>query len=283
MGAKNKVIAGDYENKVVMATGGKVLIAASITNPIILSATNVVNYEVMNTDSRKSATSAVGRGLIGNFLVGPIGTVAALSAKNKNTHIVAVEFSDGKRSLLEIDDKIYKTLISALYTYKPVDRISDYKSDKKATQDALKTFKKPLKIFATVIIVVFITAIGIQLLSGESIIVKEDSSNDLQQEYNLLGDKTLNGLEGKCYRVGIEIPDEVNSETISRYFIEKYKDKDMEEVIVYIYEKGHVLEDTTEMNKDAIYELSIYKAENGYSYLLWNLNEDVKVEEGVIE
>lgn len=119
MAAKNKVIAGDYENKVIMATGGKVLIAASITNTIILSATNVVNYEVMNTDSRKSATSAVGRGLIGNFLVGPIGTVAALSAKNKNTHIVAVEFRDGKRSLLEIDDKIYKTLISALYTYKP--------------------------------------------------------------------------------------------------------------------------------------------------------------------
>lgn len=118
MAAKNKVIAGDYENKVVMATGGKVLIAASITNTIILSATNVVNYEVMNTDSRKSATSAVGRGLIGNFLVGPIGTVAALSAKNKNTYIVAVEFKDGKRSLLEIDDKIYKALIAALYTYK---------------------------------------------------------------------------------------------------------------------------------------------------------------------
>lgn len=42
------------------------------------------------------------------FLVG-------LSAKKKGVYIVAVKFRNGKKSLIEINDKIFKTLIDECY------------------------------------------------------------------------------------------------------------------------------------------------------------------------
>jgi len=48
--------------------------------------------------------------LVGGFLLGPVGLLAGLSAKNKRTHSVAVQFKDGRKSLIEMDDKIYKAI-----------------------------------------------------------------------------------------------------------------------------------------------------------------------------
>ena len=78
--AKNRVIAGDYAGKQVLSTFG------------------------------------VARGLVGGALLGPVGLLAGgLSAKNKGIYQVAVQFKDGSRSLIEIDDKIYKALISSCF------------------------------------------------------------------------------------------------------------------------------------------------------------------------
>lgn len=54
------------------------------------------------------------RGLVGGALLGPIGLLAGgMSAKSKGVYQVAVVFKDGKRSLLELDDKRYKALMKA--------------------------------------------------------------------------------------------------------------------------------------------------------------------------
>ena len=75
----------------------------------------VEDYEVMDESHRKSATSAVGRGLVGGFLLGPVGLLAGLSAKSKGTHVVALQFKDGKKSLIEMDDKMYKALVQKMF------------------------------------------------------------------------------------------------------------------------------------------------------------------------
>lgn len=75
----------------------------------------MAEYEVLDEKSRKSASSAVGRAAVGAFFLGPVGLAAGLSAKSKGIHTVAIQFTDGKKSLLEVDDKIYKAIISQLF------------------------------------------------------------------------------------------------------------------------------------------------------------------------
>ena len=113
--AKNKVIAGDYEGW-MLAAGSAGVIMAEKWKPITLNDTTVKSYEVITDDHRKSAASGATRGLIGGALLGPVGLLAGgLSAKNKGIYQIAIEFKDGKKSLLEIDDKIYKALIKECF------------------------------------------------------------------------------------------------------------------------------------------------------------------------
>lgn len=114
MGAKNKVIAGDYNGKVVAQAVGQPYILMGFLKNIYLDKNNVETYEVITDEHRKSAASGVARGLVGGALLGPVGMLAGgLSAKNKGIYQVAIQFKDGKRSLLEIDDKIYKAIVKA--------------------------------------------------------------------------------------------------------------------------------------------------------------------------
>jgi hypothetical protein len=116
MGAKNKVIAGDYNGKVIVQTFGQVNISTGFTTRVPIDKTTVESYEVMDESHRKSVASAVGRGLVGGFLLGPVGILAGgLSAKTKGVHIVAIQFKDGKKSLIEVDEKIYKTILQKCF------------------------------------------------------------------------------------------------------------------------------------------------------------------------
>jgi hypothetical protein len=112
---KNTVIAGDYKDKFILNTFGSITINTMFKTLVEINKNTVESYEVVDETSRKSATSAVGRGLVGSIVLGPVGLLAGLSAKSKGTHIVAIQFSDGKKSLLELDDKVYTALVKKLF------------------------------------------------------------------------------------------------------------------------------------------------------------------------
>jgi hypothetical protein len=115
MSARNRVIAGDYLDYTVYdASSGQVCISSG-SKSIVLAKTIVERYEIVDEERRKSAASAVGRGLVGSLLLGPVGWLAGLSAKTKGVYLIAVQFRDGEKSLLEIDDRIYKALITTLF------------------------------------------------------------------------------------------------------------------------------------------------------------------------
>lgn len=111
--AKNKVIAGDYEGKKVDVGGlSSAFIIVGIFKTINLDKKNVETYELITDEHRKSAKSGVARGIVGGALLGPVGMLAGgISAKTKGIYQIAIQFKDGKRSLLEVDDKIYKSII----------------------------------------------------------------------------------------------------------------------------------------------------------------------------
>ena len=115
MGAKNMVIAGDYMGKPITGIGGVVQIYVDRKNYILLDKFGVDSYDVITEDTRNIAASGIARGAVGAALLGPVGLLAGLSAKNKSTVTVAVRFKDGKNSLLEMDDKVYKNFVRAMF------------------------------------------------------------------------------------------------------------------------------------------------------------------------
>ena len=115
MGAQNKVIAGDYIGKMTGVSLGQLYIAKSFGKPMYLNKQNIEAYELITDEQRKSAASGVIRGAVGATLLGPVGLLAGLSAKNKGIYTVAIKFKDGKNSLLEVDDKFYKALIKTMF------------------------------------------------------------------------------------------------------------------------------------------------------------------------
>lgn len=127
MNQKNTVIAGDYEGatierKVKLLGGNKVYLHKSgflrDTN-ISLDKNSVASYEIVDEQTKTSATSAIARGAVGTVLLGPIGLAAALSAKKTGLHTLSIAFKDGKTSLIAVDTDTYNDLVKLLYGCTP--------------------------------------------------------------------------------------------------------------------------------------------------------------------
>lgn len=109
------VIAGDYKGAGVAVGFDGIKICSGLKR-IKLTKANVESYELITDEHRKSAASGIARGIVGGALLGPVGMVGgAISAKSKGKYQVAILFKDGKRSLLEVDDATYKTIVRTLF------------------------------------------------------------------------------------------------------------------------------------------------------------------------
>lgn len=115
--AKNQVIAGDYNKGKVNVTFGQVMISPPMQfKAISLNSSTVESYSLMDDKEQKSVGSAIGRGIVGGALLGGVGLVAgAATAKSKDIYTISVQFKDGKKSMLELDDKVYKAFMKAVY------------------------------------------------------------------------------------------------------------------------------------------------------------------------
>ena len=83
MGAKNKVIAGDYTGANIAMAAGQVVLNISLGNMIILNQKMVASH--------------------------------AVESETKGVHTLSLTFADGKKSLLELDDQMCKALLAQLF------------------------------------------------------------------------------------------------------------------------------------------------------------------------
>lgn len=115
--ARNQVVKGEYVSWSVFKGVNAPYLHLTFggQTDIILNKSTIEGYEVITEEQRKSGTSAVLRAGAGAVLLGGVGLLAGLSAKNKGIYIVAIQFKNGKKSLIEIDDKIYKQLVQAMF------------------------------------------------------------------------------------------------------------------------------------------------------------------------
>ena len=90
MSAKNRVISGDYAGKQIVGGGiSQAGFVMGIVKKIFLNSTTVESYEVFG------------------------GIAGAISSKNG--YQVSVQFKDGKKSLLEVDETIYKAIVQGCF------------------------------------------------------------------------------------------------------------------------------------------------------------------------
>ncbi len=105
----NNVISGDYKGGFVIHSMGQIYLSIGWNaTRIELDKFNIESYEVIDEKQKTSTTSAIVRT---SFL----GLAGAVTAKKKGTYKIAVTFKDGKRCLLELNDKMYDAFIRAQY------------------------------------------------------------------------------------------------------------------------------------------------------------------------
>ena len=121
--AQNKVIAGKFKNWFVW--GGSYLCISDKKNIFTstdykINKSTVETYELITEETMKSGTSAILRGAAGVALLGPVGMLAGLTAKNKGIYTIAIQWKEnspgkGERSLIEIDDNLYKAFVKSMF------------------------------------------------------------------------------------------------------------------------------------------------------------------------
>lgn len=112
--AKNKVIGGDYLNSPIFLMLGQLSMSVGFKS-IMLDKNVIEEYEVIDEAKIKSASSTIIKAGVGSILLGPIGLLAGVAGKQKGIYNIALHFKDGKKSLIEVDEKIYKKLLQNVF------------------------------------------------------------------------------------------------------------------------------------------------------------------------
>lgn len=120
-----KVLAGDWEPGTVCifepAFFGKPdrIRMARVFGPEY-PADEVVSIEIVTEQNSTSILKKAGWGFIGSAVLGPVGLLAGvLGGGNRHEKIVAIEFTDGKRALLQCDAKSYGDMMRLSFRKRP--------------------------------------------------------------------------------------------------------------------------------------------------------------------
>ncbi|WHA40148.1 hypothetical protein [Agrobacterium larrymoorei] len=121
-----KVLAGDWEPGTVCvfeaAIFGKPdrIRMARVFGPAY-PANEVVSIDIVTEQNSTSILKKAGWGFVGSVALGPLGLLAGvLGGGNRHEKIVAIEFTDGKRALLQCDTKSYGEMMRLTFRKKSV-------------------------------------------------------------------------------------------------------------------------------------------------------------------
>lgn len=108
----NIVLEGEYKGNNIFRKNSKGCLAhdgmgcdfdkANISSYVIIDETNKDKYSFW-------------KGALGVALFGGIGAVAGIKGKNKKEYIIAIEWKDGDKSLICIDEEYYKVFVKSMF------------------------------------------------------------------------------------------------------------------------------------------------------------------------
>lgn len=118
---KDMVIAGDYKGGRVelplgwMGDNPPAYIISKKYGQINLDKKTVDKVSVIDEETISGFKSGVIRATAGAAILGPAGMAAGLTASNKKSYTLNVEFKDGKKCMIEVNGKIYKRILECMY------------------------------------------------------------------------------------------------------------------------------------------------------------------------
>ena len=103
----NKIIGGEYDRGLINSR----LQIIRGARKWDLDNKTVSKFEVINSDCVKSLGTAIGRGVVGGVVLGPLGMLGgAISGKNKKSYMVKIYYLNGRFSIAEVNQKIFKQM-----------------------------------------------------------------------------------------------------------------------------------------------------------------------------
>ena len=109
---KNYVVEGKYKNR-------KILGGSSLDIDVELQPLNkryISSYTVID-ESNKDQYS-FWKGALGVALFGGLGAIAGVNGKKKKEYLIAVEWKDGEKSLISLDDEYYKVFVKSNFYHR---------------------------------------------------------------------------------------------------------------------------------------------------------------------
>lgn len=109
MAQKNYVLEGKYKNRKIL--GGSTLDIDVELCP--LNKRYISSYTVI--DETNKDQYSFWKGALGVALFGGVGAIAGIKGKSKKEYLIAIEWKDGEKSLICIDDEYYKVFIRSMF------------------------------------------------------------------------------------------------------------------------------------------------------------------------
>lgn len=105
----NYVLEGKYKNMKIKY--GEWINLPNTTYP--LSKHTISSYTVI--DETNKDKYSIWKGALGVALLGGFGAVAGIGGKKKKEYLIAIEWKDGEKSLICLDDDAYKTFVRSMF------------------------------------------------------------------------------------------------------------------------------------------------------------------------
>ena len=109
MSKVNIVLEGKFKNHKIIYCSTQIVISDGC-GVDKLTATSYTLIDESNKDQY-----SFWKGALGVALFGGIGAIAGLKGKKSKEYLVAIQWKDGEKSLICIDDECYKTLVKCMF------------------------------------------------------------------------------------------------------------------------------------------------------------------------
>lgn len=108
----NYILEGKYKNEKIKAFSDS-LYLPNVDHGYYMYKNNISSYTVID-ESNKDQYS-FWKGALGVALFGGFGAVAGIGGKNKKEYLIAIEWKDGEKSLILINDEYYKVFVRSMF------------------------------------------------------------------------------------------------------------------------------------------------------------------------
>lgn len=115
MGKINIVLEGKYKNEKIKAFSNKVYLP-NVEGGYFLTPIHINSYNVIDETTKNSTEYSYWRGRLGEFLMdSPSGLLMGKVNRTYKEYLISIEWKDGEKSLIAIDDKFYKSFLIGMF------------------------------------------------------------------------------------------------------------------------------------------------------------------------